>query len=120
MLFHWYLFVFLFILYCVSSVGNQSYKVYVAGEYEKRYKWFTAAAVIVVLTYVAATRDVTFIDSISYASGYMKTEASWANVVKTFRAEGKDRGFYTTVVLLKMLIDKLAARQDGAAEGENT
>lgn len=104
MLFHWYLFAFLFILYCVARASNQSYKVYVAGEYEKRYKWFTAAAVIAGLTYVAATRDVFFIDSISYANGFLKTEGSWENVVKTFRSQGKDRGFYTMVVLLKMLL----------------
>ena len=104
MLFHWYLFVFLFILYCVSRAGNQFYDVYVAGEYEKRYRWFTAAAVIAMLTYVAATRDVYFIDTIAYADSYMREEGSWENAIKTFRTEGKDRGFYTAVVLLKMLI----------------
>ena len=104
MLFHWYLFVFLFLLYLVARMGNQSYQIYVAGEYEKRYKWFTAAAVIAFLTYVAATRDLYFEDTSSYASNYMRTEGSWENAVNTFRSEGKDRGFYTTVVLLKMLI----------------
>lgn len=104
MLFHWYLFAFLFILYCVARAGNQQYSVYVAGEYEKRYKWFTAAAVIVVLTYVAAMRALFFEDTGAYATSYMKTEGSWENVVQTFRSEGKDRGFYTTVVLLRMLL----------------
>ena len=104
MLFQWYLFAFLFILYCVAKTGNQQYKIYVAGEYEGRYKWFAAMMVIAVLTYVAATRDVYFQDSISYTSSYMLTEGTWANAIKTFRESGKDRGFYTIVVLLKMLI----------------
>lgn len=104
MLFHWYLFAFLFIWYCVCRAANQFYRVYVAGEYERRYKKFTAFVVMAVLTYVAATREIYFIDSISYASGYMQTNPTWENLVKTFSSSGKDRGFYTTVVLLKMLI----------------
>lgn len=104
MLFHWYLFVFLFLLYCLARAGNQHYLVYVAGEYEKRYKWFTALTVIAVFSYVAATRDLHFQDTSGYAGGFMRTEGSWANVWKTFRTSGKDRGFYTTVVLLKMLL----------------
>ena len=104
MFFHWYLFAFLFILYCVARAGNQQYSVYVAGEYEARYRWFTAVAVIAVLTYVAAKRDLFFQDTSAYTASYMTTEGSWENVVRTFRSEGKDRGFYTTVVLLKMLL----------------
>lgn len=104
MLFHWYLFVFLFVLYCVARAGDQQYNVYVAGEYEKRYKWFTAMATITVLTYVAAVRDLEFQDSSAYAISYMRTEGSWRNAVKTFLSEGKDRGFYTMEVLLKILI----------------
>lgn len=104
MLFHWYLFVFLFLLYCFARAGNQAYRVYVAGEYERRYKWFTAAVVIVVLAYVAATRDLYFQDTSSYVGNYMRTEGTWENVWRTFRSTGKDRGFYTAVVLLKMLI----------------
>lgn len=104
MLFHWYLFVFLLILYCVARAGGQKYRVFVAGENEGRYKRFTAMVTIAVLTYVAAMREMNFQDTSSYAIDYMKTVGSWDNVIKTFQREGKDRGFYTSVVLLRMLI----------------
>ena len=50
MLFQWYLFVFLMVLYVFAKTANQQYKVYVAGEYEVRYKRFTALAVVAVLS----------------------------------------------------------------------
>lgn len=117
MLFHWYLFAFLFLLYLVARMGNQSYQIYVAGEYEKRYKWFTAMAVVAMLAFVAAVRDLAFQDTMSYASNYMRTEGTWENVVKTFRSEGKDRGFYTTVVLLRMLFGENYKIYFGAVAG---
>ena len=43
------------VLYVFAKTANQQYKVYVAGEYEVRYKRFTALVIVAVLTYVAAT-----------------------------------------------------------------
>lgn len=104
MLFHWYLFVFLIILYAVARTANQRYQVYVAGEYEKRYKWFTALAIVAALTYVAATRHPRFIDTWSYYSHYMREAGTWDSVVKIFNGSGKDKGFYIFTAIVKGLV----------------
>ena len=104
MLFEWYLFVFLFVLYLVAKVGNQKYHVYVAGEYESRYKWFSALAMIAALTYVAAMRSERFGDTTAYIRGYMQTEPSWEYIVSTVKGTGKDKGFDASVAVLKMLL----------------
>ena len=104
MLFQWYLFAFLFILYAVAKIGNQQYRVYVAGQYEVRYKWFTALAVVAVLTYVAAMRDRYFIDTSAYYSAYMVTEGTWENIVRIYNGSGKDKAFYISTAILKALL----------------
>lgn len=104
MLFQWYLFVFLFVMYLVARVGNNSYQVYVAGEYECRYKWFTALTVTAVLTYVAATRHPKFIDTWSYYSHYMKESGTWESVVRIYNGNGKDKAFYIFTAILKGLL----------------
>ena len=104
MLFQWYLFVFLFVMYLVAKVGNQHYQVYVAGEYEYRYKWFTVLLIMSVLTYVAAMRADRFGDTGAYIRGYLTTEPSWDSIVSTLQGTGKDKGFVVIVTLLKMLI----------------
>lgn len=104
MLFHWYLFVFLIIFYAVARMGNQRYQVYVGGEYEGRYKWFTALVIIAVLTYVATMRATRFGDTGAYIRGYLDIDPTWDSVVKTFQNDGKDKGFTVAATLLKMLI----------------
>lgn len=104
MLFHWYLFAFLIILYFVAKVGNQSYKIYVAGEYELRYKWFTALAVVAALTYVAATRHQNFIDTRSYYNHYMRESGTWESIVKIYNGNGKDKAFYIYTAILKSIL----------------
>lgn len=104
MLFQWYLFVFLIILYCVARIGNQRYQVYVAGEYEGRYKWFTALVIVAVLTYVAATRAVRFGDTGAYIRGYMEQDPTRDGIVSTIQGDGKDKGFSVAVILIKMLV----------------
>lgn len=101
MLFQWYLFVFLVVLYAFAKVGNQQYRIYVAGEYEVRYKWFTALAVAAVLTYVAANRHENFIDTRSYITNYMNSTFSWDRILQTLRGEGKDKAFYIVTTLLR-------------------
>lgn len=104
MLFQWYIFVFLIILYAVAKAGNQRYQVYVAGEYETRYKWFTAAAVICVLSYVAAMRHERFIDTSSYIGNFMKSDPSWEGILRIIQGEGKDKVFYVLTALLRGLL----------------
>ena len=104
MLFHWYLFVFLFILYAVAKIGDQRYLVYVAGEYEGRYKYFTALAIIAVLTYVAATRDEHFIDTSSYIHVYLTSGSDWDAIRTVLNGNGKDKGFAVALVILKALL----------------
>ena len=104
MLFQWYLFVFLIILYCVSSASHQRYQIYVAGEYEGRYKWFSALMIVAVLTYVAATRANRFGDTGAYIRGFWEMEPTWDNIIRTIHGTGKDKGFSVTAILLKMLI----------------
>lgn len=104
MLFHWYLFVFLIIFYVFSRTANQQYRVYVAGDYEGRYKWFTALVIIGVLTYVAATRYERFIDTGAYISGFMNSGSSWKDILNTLEHDGKDKGFGVLVVVLKALL----------------
>lgn len=104
MLFQWYLFVFLLILYWVAKVANQSYPVFIAGEYELRYKWFSALAVIAVLTYVAATRHPKFIDTWSYYSHYIRESGTWESIVSIYHGEGKDKGFYIFTAIIKALV----------------
>lgn len=104
MLFQWYLFVFLIILYVFSWTANQRYQVYVAGEYEYRYKHFTAFAIVAMLTYVAATRHPNFIDTRSYYSQFMRERGTWESVAGIISSSGKDKGFYTFTALVKMLI----------------
>lgn len=104
MLFQWYLFAFLIILYMVARAGHQAYGVWVAGEYECRYKKFTAMAITVVLTYVAATRHPRFIDTWSYYSHYLREAGTWDSVVGILRGSGKDKGFYIATAILKMIL----------------
>ena len=104
MLFHWYLFVFLIILYCVARVGNQRYQIYVAGEYEGRYKWFTALCVVAVLTYVAATRHPKFIDTWAYHNHYLRESGTWESIVNIYNGDGKDKVFYIYTAILKAIL----------------
>ena len=103
MLFQWYLFVFLIILYVFAKAANQQYRVYVAGEYEIRYKWFTALAVVAVLTYVAATRHPNFIDTRSYYSHFMREAGTWESIVNIYNGNGKDKAFYIYTAILKRM-----------------
>lgn len=104
MLFQWYLFAFLFIWYCVVRAGNQRYRIYVAGEYEGRYRWFTALVIVAVLTYVAATRANRFGDTGAYIRGYLALDPTWDSIVKTIQGDGKDKGFSVAASILKALI----------------
>ena len=104
MLFHWYLFVFLIIYYAVARVGNQRYLVYVAGEYEGRYKWFTVLLMVAVLTYVAAMRYERFIDTGAYIQGFLRSGTTWNDILTIINGDGKDKGFDATVVVLRALI----------------
>lgn len=104
MLFQWYLFVFLIILYLVARVGNQSYWGHMAGEYERRYKWFTALTVVAVLTYVAATRHPNFIDTRSYYNHFMQEAGTWQSIVNIYNGEGKDKAFYIYTAILKAIL----------------
>lgn len=102
--FHWYLFVFLIILYCVSSASHQHYQIYVAGEYDRRYKWFSALMIVAVLTYVAATRATRFGDTGAYIRGFWEMEPTWDNIIRTIHGTGKDKVFSVTAILMKMLL----------------
>ena len=104
MLFHWYLFVFLFVLYIIADLGDQTYQVCVSGELELRYKWFTAFAVITVLTFVAAIRSPSFIDTISYYIHYMKEPGTLESAINRLIKPGKDKAFYALTALLKGLL----------------
>lgn len=104
MLFHWYLFVFLIIFYVFVTLGNQHYLVYVSGEYDGRYKPFTALTIVAVLTYVAATRHERFIDTYAYIVNYMKSDPSWDNIVQIATGTGKDKTFYIITALLRGII----------------
>ena len=104
MLFQWYLFVFLMVLYVFAKATNQQYKVYAAGEYEVRYRWFTALTIVAVLTYVAATRHPRFIDTWSYYSHYMRESGTWESVVNIFNGDGKDKLFYICTAILKSFL----------------
>ena len=104
MLFQWYLFVFLSILYVVAGVSNQTYRIYAAGEYERRCRWFTAFVVIAVLTYVAAVRPRDFIDTRSYYNHYLRESGTWNTVVNYARSNGKDKGFYILTAILKGIL----------------
>ena len=103
MLFQWYLFVFLMVLYVFAKTANQQYKVYVAGEYEVRYKRFTALVIVAVLTYVAANRHENFIDTRSYIVNYMNSNFSWDRILQMLQGDGKDKVFYITTGLLRKL-----------------
>ena len=103
MLFQWYLFVFLMVLYVFAKTANQQYKVYVAGEYEVRYKRFTALVIVAVLTYVAANRHENFIDTRSYIVNYMNSTFSWNRILQMLQGDGKDKVFYITTGLLRKL-----------------
>lgn len=104
MLFQWYLFVFLMVLYVFAKAANQQYKVYAAGEYEVRYRWFTALTIVAVLTYVAANRHPSFIDTRSYYNHYMREAGTWESVVKIFNGDGKDKLFYICTAILKSFL----------------
>ena len=104
MLFQWYLFVFLMILYVFAKTANQQYKVYAAGEYEIRYKRFTAMAVVAVLSYVAATRHPNFIDTRSYYNHYMREAGTWESIVNIYNGNGKDKAFYIFTAALKAIL----------------
>lgn len=104
MLFHWYLFVFLIILYAVATMGNQRYQIYVAGDYEGRYKWFTALVIVAVLTYVAAMRHERFSDTYAYIRSYLASGSSWNDILSILHGVGKDKGFNVLVVILKAII----------------
>ena len=103
MLFQWYLFVFLMVLYVFAKTANQQYKVYVAGEYEVRYKRFTALVIVAVLTYVAANRHENFIDTRSYIVNYMNSTFSWNRILQTLQGNGKDKAFYIVTTILRGL-----------------
>ena len=100
MLFQWYLFVFLIIFYVFSWTANQQYRVYVAGEYEGRYKWFTALVIIAVLTYVAAMRYERFIDTGTYISIFLNSDSSREGIIKILNGDGKDMVFYAVTAVL--------------------
>ena len=104
MLFHWYLFVFLFILYAVAKIGNQKYPVYVAGEYEGRYRHFTALTIVAVLTYVAASRYERFIDTGTYIQLFLNSGSDWDAIRTVLNGNDKDKGFGVAVVILKALL----------------
>ena len=104
MLFQWYLFVFLLILYVFAKAANQRYRVYAAGEYEVRYRWFTALTIVAVLTYVAATRHRNFIDTRSYYNHYMREAGTWESIVKIYHGDGKDKAFYIYTAILKAIL----------------
>ena len=104
MLFHWYLFVFLFVLYAIAREGNQRYQVYVAGEYEGRYRWFTVLMIVAVLSYVAAMRSDRIGDTTAYLRTYINAQPTWNAVVNAINGTGKDKGFSILVPILKMLI----------------
>ena len=104
MLFQWYLFVFLMVLYVFAKTANQQYKVYVAGEYEVRYKWFTALAVVAVLSYVAATRHPNFIDTRSYYNHFMREAGTWESIVRIYNGDAKDKAFYICTAALKAIL----------------
>lgn len=104
MLFHWYLFVFLIILYIVAKVGNQGYPVFVAGEYEVRYMRFTSWMIVAVLTYVAAMRYERFIDTGTYIQLFLKSGSDWDAIRTVLNGNDKDKGFGVAVVILKALL----------------
>lgn len=104
MLFQWYLFVFLILMFQIAKMGHQFYPVHVAGEYEPRCRWATALIVTAVLTYVAATRHLSFIDTRSYYNHYMREAGTWESIVKIFNGSGKDKGFYIFTAILKAII----------------
>lgn len=104
MLFHWYLFVFLIIFYAFVTLGNQRYLVYASGDYEGRYKWFTAFTIVAVLTYVAASRHENFIDTRSYITNYMRSDPSWNSIVRIATGAGKDKVFYIITSLLRGIL----------------
>ena len=104
MLFQWYLFVFLLILYVVAGAGDQTYKIYSAGEYEIRYKRFTYLVIVAVLTYVAATRPLDFIDTRSYYAHYMREPGTWRSVLSRLQGSGKDKIFYALTAVLKGIL----------------
>ena len=104
MLFQWYLFVFLMVLYVFAKTANQQYKVYVAGEYEVRYKRFTALVIVAVLTYVAATRHPNFIDTRSYYNHFMSEAGTWESIVNIYNGNGKDKAFYIYTAILKAIL----------------
>jgi hypothetical protein len=117
MLFHWYLFVFLIILYLFAKAANQRYWVYKAGEYECRYKWFTSAMIVAVLTYVAATRHERFIDTLSYIQDFMRCDPSWDTILGILRGSGKDKSFYIIRTILKFLLGEHFRLYLGAIAG---
>lgn len=92
------------VLYVIAGIGDQTYRVYSAGEYELRYKRFTCMAIIVVLTYVAATRSPNFIDTKSYYNHYFKEQGTWDSFMRHFRGTGKDKSFYMLTAVLKRIL----------------
>ena len=92
------------VLYIVAGIGDQSYRVRIAGVYELRYKWFTCFSVIAVLTFVAATRSPGFIDTRSYYNHYMRETGTWDSFLRHFHGTGKDKSFYMLTAVLKRIL----------------
>lgn len=103
MIFQWYLFVILFGVYVFSHMSNQIYEIDVAGEREKRVKWFPVLVLLAVLTYVAATRD-DIGDTYAYRKGFEASSSALSDIPAVFTASGKDRGFTVFTILVKYLI----------------
>ena len=104
MLFQWYLFFFLILLYALARVANQRYEINQYGEYEGRYKWFTALAIIAVLTVVAAMRHERFIDTMAYIKNFLNADPSRDNIMRILNGNGKDKAFYILTCMLRGLL----------------
>lgn len=104
MIFQWYLFVILFGVYLVAHGAFQIYEVRIAGETEKRVKWFPVLVLVAVLTYVAATREPDFGDTSAYMAMFRRESSNLADIPAAFFAEGKDRGFTVFTIIVKSLI----------------
>lgn len=104
MLFQWYLFFFLILLYALARAANQRYEIYQYGEYEGRYKWFTALAIIAVLTVVAAMRHERFIDTMAYIKNFLNADSSRDNIMRILNGNGKDKAFYILTCMLRGLL----------------
>lgn len=104
MIFQWYLFVILFGVYAFSKMAAQIYEVPIAGEMEKRVKWFPALVLVAVLSYVAATRDPVFGDTSAYMAMFRNASSELSAIPAALAAEGKDRGFAVFTILIKAVI----------------